>query len=175
MNDTKHLWRLFLLVVIGVTAVIVGRLFFVPKTFGMFGPYRAANLLEQRAFPVKYQGPGACEPCHADEYAFWKANGHKTIICEDCHAPITTHIKGDEKFADMEINRSFNFCLRCHQKLPARPEKFPQIDPIEHLADAKLSLQDTVCLVCHSPHDPTPKDPNAATTATPDKKEKKAP
>jgi hypothetical protein len=59
----------------------------------------------------------------------------------------------------MEINRSFDFCMRCHQKLPARPGSFPQISAVDHLAEFKMELKDTVCLVCHSPHDPTPKDP----------------
>ncbi|MDD5672745.1 MAG: cytochrome c3 family protein [Chitinivibrionales bacterium] len=159
MNDTKHIWRVFLLVLIAIAAFMVGRLLFVPKTFGQFGHYRAANVLEQRAFPVKYQGAESCEPCHADEFALWKNAGHKTIVCEDCHAPYDSHIKNDEKFADMEINRTADFCLRCHQKLTARPEKFPQVNAIEHLAEFKMELTDTVCFKCHGPHDPTPKDP----------------
>jgi hypothetical protein len=158
MKDTKHIWRIFILVVIGIVTVMVGRLFFVPTTFGLFGHYRAANVLEQRLFPVKHQGPESCEPCHADEFAQWKANGHKTIICEDCHAPYVTHVKNDDKYADMEINRSLDFCLRCHQRLPARPDKFPQVNALEHCGEFKLELQDTVCLKCHGPHDPAPLD-----------------
>jgi hypothetical protein len=162
MNDTKHIWRLFLLVFFGIAVFMVGRLFFVPKTFGLFGHYRAANVAEQTAFPVNFQGPASCEPCHADEFQLWKGSGHKTIICEDCHAPYGTHVKNDDKSADMEINRSFEFCMRCHQKLTARPDSFPQIDALEHLAKYKTELGDTVCLSCHSPHDPTPQVPGEA-------------
>ncbi len=159
MNDTKHIWRLFILVFIGIAAFMVGRILFVPNTFGIFGHYRASNVAEQKAFPVILQGPESCEPCHADEFDLWKNSAHKTIICEDCHAPYGSHIRNDDKYANMEINHSFELCMRCHQQLAARPDKFPQIDPLDHLAEFKLSLGDTVCLSCHSPHDPTPKDP----------------
>jgi Cytochrome c3 len=157
MNDTKHIWRLFLLVFFGIAVFMVGRLLFVPKTFGLYGHYRAANVAEQMAFPVKFQGPASCEPCHADEFQSWKASKHKTIICEDCHAPYDSHVKNDDKSGVMEMNRSFEFCMRCHQKLPARPDNFPQVDAMEHLAKYKTALGDTVCIACHSPHDPTPK------------------
>jgi hypothetical protein len=173
MNNTKHLWRIFLLVFIIITAFMIGRLLFVPQTFGIFGHYRAANVAEQKAFPVKYQGPESCEPCHADELALWKKSGHKTIICEDCHAPYVSHVKNDDKCADMEINRSFDFCMRCHQKLPARPGSFPQINALEHVSQYKMELKDTVCLACHGPHDPTPKDPDETKAAASAAKEKK--
>ena len=157
MNDTKHLWRVFILVFFGIAVVMVGRLLFVPKTFGDYGHYRASNVQEQRAIPVKFYGPDSCEACHSDEHELWKGHVHKTIICEDCHAPYVTHIKNGEKSADMEINKSSKFCLRCHQMLPARPSDFPQVNPIEHLAKYKMELSDTVCIVCHNPHDPTAK------------------
>jgi hypothetical protein len=156
MNDTKHIWRIFLLVFFGIGAFMVGRLLFVPKTFGLYGPYRGANVAEQRAFPVIVQEPESCDPCHADEILLVKSHGHKTMICDNCHIPTGTHVKNDDKAADMGINRSFELCLRCHQKLAARPGSFPQIDAVEHLTQFKMALSDTVCLVCHKPHDPTP-------------------
>jgi hypothetical protein len=158
MKDTKHLWRIFLLIIIGIAVFLVGRILLVPKTFGAFGHYRGADVAEQMSLPVKHQGPASCEPCHTDEFNLWKSAAHHDIVCENCHAPVITHIKDDEKIADMEINRSTDFCLRCHQKLPARPVTFPQINAPEHLAERKMALQDTVCLMCHGPHDPTPKD-----------------
>lgn len=164
MNDTKHIWRLFLLVFFGLSAFMVGRLLFVPKTFGAFGHYRAANVMEQKAFPVVLQGPESCEPCHSDEFQLWKNSAHKTIVCEDCHAPYGTHVKNDDKYANMETNHSFELCMRCHQELAARPNKFPQIDALDHLAEFKVALGDTVCLACHSPHNPTPKDQDKAQT-----------
>lgn len=159
MNDTKHIWRVFLLVIAGIAVFMIGRMLFIPKTFGQFGHYRAGNLSEQEAFPVKHQGPQACGSCHSDELEIWKAAGHKTITCENCHAPYDSHIKDDEKVADMEINRTSTSCLRCHQALSARPGSFPQIDPVEHLSESGLALSDTVCFVCHGPHDPAPRVP----------------
>ena len=162
MKDTKHIWRIFLLLVIGICLFMVGRLFFVPKTFGTYGHYRAANVAEQRAIPVKIHGPEACEPCHGDEFTLWKSAAHKTIICEDCHAPYSTHIKNDEKYADMEISKRSDLCLRCHQEMRARPKDFPQINLDTHAKDNGITLTATICFSCHNPHDPTPKE----TTAT---------
>ena len=173
MNDTKHIWRIFLLVLVGIGAFLVGRILLVPKTFGMFGHYRAANVAEQRAFEVKHQGPESCEPCHADEFALWGASPHKTIICEDCHAPYVTHVKDDNKIADMEKNPAPDFCLRCHQRLPARPADFPQVEALEHLAKLKVEMGDTVCIVCHNPHSPVAKD--AAADKNQPVKESKSP
>lgn len=165
MNNTKHLWRIFFLVLIAGTVLMVGRILLIPNSFGKFGHFRGDNVAEQMAFPVKHFGPESCEPCHADEFALWKAGPHKTIICEDCHAPLVTHIKNDEKFADMEINKTTEFCLRCHSELPARPKDFPQINVESHLKDAGEKLTSTVCYTCHGPHDPTPKDPVDTTKA----------
>jgi hypothetical protein len=171
MKDTKHIWRVFLLILLGIIVFAVGRILLVPKTFGLFGHFRASDVMEQRALEVKHQGPASCEPCHSDEHELWKMNSHKNIICEDCHAPYVTHVKNDEKYAEMEINRSYNFCLRCHQQLPARPADFPQIQVIEHLAQFQAALQDTVCFRCHSAHDPAAKDPEKNKEALHAKKE----
>lgn len=166
MKDTKHLWRVSLLILFGIVAFAVGRLFFVPKTFGDFGHYRASNVDEQRAPEVRHQGAESCEPCHSEEFELWKAGGHKPINCENCHAPVVNHVKEGEKFADMNIDKTATFCLRCHQIMPARPADFPQVNALDHLAERNRSLSDTVCFECHSPHDPTPKDTVAAVTGT---------
>lgn len=172
MNNAKHLWRVFFLVLIGMTILMVGRILVVPKSFGVYGHYRGDNVKEQAAFPIRHFGPESCEPCHADEFALWKAAGHKTIICEDCHAPYVTHIKNEEKFAPMEINKTSDFCLRCHNEMPARPKDFPQINVESHMKDNGFQLTATVCFTCHNPHDPTPKDPGDTAKATSKTKER---
>jgi nitrate reductase cytochrome c-type subunit len=55
----------------------------------------------------------------------------------------------------MPINRSTALCLRCHQRLTARPKEFPQIDSPAHVTDKGAEFAADICLECHDAHNPS--------------------
>ena len=54
-------------VVVLLAAVMVARGFLVPKSYGMYGPYRYDNVAEQMNIRAPaHRGPAACGECHTD-------------------------------------------------------------------------------------------------------------
>jgi hypothetical protein len=153
---TKHVFRAAILLVVGVVALILGRSFFVPETWGESGWYRGAAVAEHRAKPVRHGGNGSCEPCHDVEYAEHLAGVHAPIRCELCHGPVALHVdlEEGEKLAAMPIRRSRELCELCHRAQPARPSEFPQIDVRQHLLENGGESSPETCFDCHEPHSP---------------------
>jgi len=160
MEHTKHIWRATLLIVMLAVALIVARHFLVPETFGQAGHFRYASLDEHMHRPVKHGGAKSCRECHEDEYDAITEGKHAAVQCEVCHAPISVHIRNQEKVADMPVQRSHELCALCHQKLRARPRDMPQVAFRQHLVDTKAlakgaEIPDGVCFQCHEAHNPT--------------------
>lgn len=142
-------------VVLGLVAVVLlFRLFYVPKSFGigergyMYGWYREANVGDWENFKVKYSGSSEfCNNCHPDKYESIMKTPHAIIICEDCHGPAIDHPVDPPKLI---IDKSREQCLRCHTYL-AYPSSgradIRGIDPAEHNPDME-------CAMCHNPHNP---------------------
>ncbi|MFQ5655158.1 MAG: cytochrome C [Planctomycetota bacterium] len=161
MRRSKHLARAILLLGLVLAGFFTLRAFVVPETFGEAGHFRYANLAEQRAKPVKHGGRAACRPCHETILDENQAGSHKTVHCEGCHAPVVTHADFEQrdgpskgKIADMPRHRSWRLCARCHQRLQARPETFPQVDIKSHLEELEMEYGENVCIECHDPHSP---------------------
>jgi hypothetical protein len=154
LRHTKHVFRVGLLLFAAIVALILGRSFFVPDTFGQYGAYRGANVDEQAAHEVRHGGRESCEPCHADEFEEQAEGGHGTVTCEVCHAPGYLHARDDEKIADMPIQRSADLCLLCHQQLKARPQGQPQVQPRQHLEENDGEPGPESCFECHEAHSP---------------------
>ncbi|MEE8384994.1 MAG: cytochrome c3 family protein [Dehalococcoidia bacterium] len=79
---------------------------------------------------------------------------HRSVPCEVCHAPVTTHAESGEQIAQMAVLRSYRLCAYCHQRLRARPPSFPQVILSDHVRDKGGVLVEDVCLECHDAHDP---------------------
>jgi predicted CXXCH cytochrome family protein len=95
---------------------------------------------------MSFAGRAVCVECHTDEAAQLAKGSHARLSCEVCHGPNQAH--ADDQDVVPEKIKDPKFCLRCHQANPARPPKFPQIEPAEHNpAEA--------CQKCHVPHAPT--------------------
>jgi len=154
LRHAKHVVRAALMLVVGVVAIVLGRLLFVPATWGQYGAYRGANVAEQMAKPVRHGGNSACAQCHESEHHDLTRGGHASLECESCHAPIADHVLDGEKVADMPIRRGIELCLGCHEELDARPDKFPQIQPSRHVAENEGELHEEACLDCHESHWP---------------------
>ncbi len=154
LAHTKHIFRIFLLLILFVVALVLGRSAFIPKTWGQYGWYRGDNVAEQRAKPMRHGNDQSCKECHAEEFEEHGGNAHATVRCEVCHAPVVDHAVGKEKIADMPVNPTRHMCLLCHQKLKARPAKFPQINPREHVKTNGGDWGPEVCIECHEAHAP---------------------
>ncbi len=155
MGHSKHVARMLLLVALVLIGFHIVRTLFAPKSFGRYGHYRADNVQEQMALPVLYGERNSCLPCHGDLVGVAGSGGHGSVECEVCHAPVGTHIQDGKKYGEMSRSRLTTLCLRCHERLDARPSNFPQIKLEEHVPKGQGGLRTDVCFDCHDPHTPT--------------------
>ena len=44
MEHSRHVFRVALVVMVAIGAILIGRGFLVPRSYGVFGPYRADNV-----------------------------------------------------------------------------------------------------------------------------------
>jgi predicted CXXCH cytochrome family protein len=153
----NHVLRPLMVAIAAVALLLTARHFYVPDDFGVngrnftFGFYRAGNLDDQKALPVKYKGKQICAECHEEQYESNMASKHHIIPCENCHGPAGNHPENPEK---LTIDKSRALCIRCHAKLPypnSARGKLPGIDPVEHNPESE-------CSECHNPHKPSLED-----------------
>ena len=96
MEHARHVFRVVLLVIAVLAVVSIGRTLLLPRSYGMYGPYRYDNVAEQMKIrePV-HAGPAACGECHEKEFKRRASGKHKNVSCEVCHAPKAFHIRSD--------------------------------------------------------------------------------
>jgi len=149
----NHAVRPLLVIICIVVLILLVRIVYVPKDFGigpagyMYGLHREGNEAEWKAFKVKYQGRELCKDCHAKNYALNMSSPHRIIQCEDCHGPAVDH---PDKPANLVIDKSRALCLRCHFSLPypsSGRSVIKGIDPDAHNPGIE-------CAACHNPHKP---------------------
>jgi hypothetical protein len=140
-----QLIRIVLLVVAIVASYSAARLVLVPKSFGEYGWYRGAALVELATRDRVYAGKSNCETCHVDEYQKLMKHEHKGLACESCHGPGEAHC--DDPRKDNIDKSDYGACLRCHEANPSRPKWHKQIISKEHAGASK-------CTECHVPHSP---------------------
>jgi hypothetical protein len=144
-----------LLVVVGILVLILAvRALYVPKDFGMhergytYGWYRKSDEGFWKEFKVKYRGAEYCKDCHDKNYESLKKSPHQHIQCEICHSPAVDH---PDNPAKLGVDRSREWCLRCHAHLayPTSGRRF-----IRGFEDPEKHNPDTECAACHNPHSP---------------------
>ncbi|GEJ56855.1 cytochrome C [Anaeromyxobacter diazotrophicus] len=152
MEHARHVFRVALVLGAVLAAVLVTRGFLVPKSYGMYGPYRYDNVVEQMNLraPV-HRGPAACGECHDEQSKKRAAGSHKGVSCEICHGPLALHVKDDGSVEPPPVDRSYGLCARCHRKIEGRPASFPQVVLEQHVSGP---VEGQVCLGCHDPHSP---------------------
>jgi hypothetical protein len=139
-----QVFRIVLLAVGIVVCYSIARYFLTPSSFGEYGWYRGAALVELRAREPVYAGKKACEECHSDEYQKLSKHEHKTLSCEGCHGPGEAHGKDPRK--DNIDKSGYAACVRCHEANPSRPKWHKQIVSKNHYPGK--------CTECHVPHMP---------------------
>jgi len=152
MEHARHVLRVAFVLIVVLAVVFLTRGLLVPKSYGLYGPFRYDNVQEQMNVRAPaYAGAAACGECHATEFGKREKGSHKTVNCEVCHAPLAFHVKGDGTVVPAPVDRSFTLCARCHRKILGRPAKFPQVVLEQHVPGP---LEGKVCLECHDPHSP---------------------
>ncbi|GAB4304818.1 MAG: cytochrome c [Myxococcota bacterium] len=151
---SKHLLRAIALIFIALIGGLFLRGFLIPKSFGQYGFYRGDNVEQQRNLPIMHGERASCQPCHEAEFAKVMEAKHKNVQCENCHAPLANHISEGKKIAPMPKDRKATLCIRCHERLAARPKDHPQVEILKHVEEMGEKFSPEICLNCHSPHSP---------------------
>jgi hypothetical protein len=152
MEHGRHVFRVLFVLLLAIVVIMVGRTLLIPKSYGLYGPYRFDNVAEQASVRAPLHGGAkACAECHDDKAKAHSGGAHKNVSCEICHGPLGRHVKDGDVVAKMSVDRSFTLCARCHRKILGRPEKFPQVVLSQHV---QSPLEGKVCLECHDPHSP---------------------
>lgn len=151
----SHVWRPLFVVIALVVFILVVRVFYVPKDFGiwergyMYGFHNKSDEQWWKQFKVKYRFDSEyCKDCHSDKYESIMQTPHAIIQCENCHGPVLDHPSDPPK---LKIDKSREQCLRCHYPLPypsSGRANIRGIDPDTHNPGIE-------CSMCHNPHKPT--------------------
>lgn len=148
--------RLVLIFIVIISVVFIVRILVLPESWGEYGYYRGDYIEEEASRPLVHGTNESCVSCHETVYEMKHAGVHQRLSCETCHAPVTEHVRDGEKFADMPVRHGEDqtqLCLRCHQKVEGRPEKFPMIDAKTHLEEQEVRPGHE-CNRCHTVHAP---------------------
>ncbi len=151
----SHVWRPLYVVIALVVLILIVRVFYVPKDFGiwergyMYGFHNKASEQWWKQFKIKYKFDSEyCKDCHSDKYDSIMTTPHAIINCENCHGPVLDHPSDPPK---LKIDKSREQCLRCHYPLPyptSGRANIRGIDPEKHNPGVE-------CVMCHNPHKPT--------------------
>lgn len=157
MESPYDFTKRLVLIFVGIIAVVViARMALLPESWGQYGYYRGDYIGEEAARPLVHGTNDSCKSCHETVYEMKHAGVHQRLSCESCHAPVTEHARDGEKFADMPVRRGVAqtaLCLKCHQRVVGRPEKFPMIDAAAHLEEQNVRPTHD-CNRCHTVHAP---------------------
>jgi excinuclease UvrABC ATPase subunit len=139
--------RLALAFTIFISLFILLRHLLTPDTFGEYGHYRGASLIDNALPEIHYSGQQACFECHQDVEDLKKQDVHSEIHCETCHGPGQKHVLSADS-ADILKPAGREFCGRCHTMNAAKQKDAVfQVDLTKHNVDKN-------CTECHNPHQP---------------------
>lgn len=142
-----HIRRLILAFAIFIFLFLLVRHFFVPDTFGAYGHYRGAALMDNASAEIHYSGQKACFECHQDIEDLKAQDLHSEIHCETCHGPGQKHVVSSDS-ADISVPAGRASCGLCHSINAARKkDAVLQVDLKEHNVEKN-------CIECHNPHQP---------------------
>ncbi len=158
MKHAKHIIRALLLIIVIFVFAELSRQFMRPESFGEREYYWAIALQEAMEKPARHADRALCgsAECHADIAETHGEGTHTVIDCQICHALLENHGDRDRDPTVMPIDRSPDLCLRCHERLAARPSTFKQIGFIEHMRELEMPevREEGLCVECHDPHGP---------------------
>jgi cytochrome c553 len=118
-------------------------------SFYKYGHYRADAIPELAAGEPVYKGSAFCLGCHDQREADWLTGTHVVVQCEVCHGIYLGYPENGKAMIPVDTIR---LCSTCHEAMPARPARQPQIVLAEHPFPDEEKPQ---CKTCHNPHSPT--------------------
>jgi hypothetical protein len=145
-QDKEHLVRMAGIFAAGLVLFLGLQMLLVPKTFGVYGHYRAAAISEVAASPLTFAGRAACARCHGNIVETQKGGKHAALGCEGCHGALLRHTIDPKREKPVVLDTK-KLCPGCHAANVARPEWLGQVSVDEHSAGE-------ACNSCHQPHAP---------------------
>ncbi len=144
----KHIFNL--LILLGGFSILAcaAKTWLTDPSFYEFGHYRGDAVPEIAAGTPLYQGSAYCRTCHEERQTDWPVGSHRTVQCEVCHGTDREHPDDGKTLIPADTIR---LCTNCHEKLPTRPTRQPQIVAAEHPFPDEEPEQ---CQSCHDPHSP---------------------
>lgn len=163
-SPRAHIYRLIVLMVLALVGFIAVKTVAVPESWDSERWFRGDAAEELKHLPMRIGGNESCtgSACHDDDgprnhqdrYDSISGGSHQGLACENCHGPLSDHVKDGRTVAQARMNSNNDLCLGCHQRLVGRPEQFAQFS--ETLLYHQL-LNVTIispCRACHDPHEP---------------------
>jgi predicted CXXCH cytochrome family protein len=145
----KHIARLLFLLSFFLILALVAKSFLTDPSFYKYGHYRADAIPELAAGEPVYKGSAFCLGCHEQRAADWQIGTHAVVQCEVCHGPYRGCPENGKAMLPADTIR---LCSTCHEAMPSRPARQPQIVLAEHPFP---DVEKPQCKTCHNPHSPT--------------------
>jgi len=159
LANKHYVTRIFLVLAVLLGLALVVRRLLLPEGFGETGFYRAQAPDEEAQREVVHQGKQVCARCHEEQFLMHEHDVHRTVECEVCHGKGAEHVKARAKSLPREQGYIFkeleqSTCLKCHERIYARPKLFPTVRVDEHYALVGVQESAVKCQECHNPHKP---------------------
>jgi len=154
----SHVKRIIVGLIVIVALGLAGKKLLAPKSFGVYGHYRADAIEEAATVEIRHGTNASCLSCHAFEAQIHLSGKHSTISCEFCHGPYADHAKDGKKIGTLPVKTGEEIktlCLRCHNRaIQARPgDVIKTVIMPAHLEEQKVKTTH-LCNQCHHVHAP---------------------
>jgi cytochrome c553 len=156
----KHIVNLLLLLSFFMLMAFAAKVYLTDPSFYKYGHYRADAVPELAAGEPLYKGVAYCLECHDEREEDWSTGAHVTVKCEVCHG--TDHQGHPDDGKTLIAADTIRLCTTCHEEMPARPARQPQIVVAGH------PFPDEETDECHTCHDPHAPQDDESTAAAPD-------
>ncbi len=144
----RHIVRLLILLGLLLLFAYTAKTWLTDPSFYKYGHYRADSVPEMAARTPLFQGSAYCKTCHDEAKHDTSRGAHFKVQCEVCHGTNREHPDDGKMLVPTDTIR---LCSTCHEKMPARPDRQPQIVLAEHPSTDEANAQ---CITCHKPHSP---------------------
>ncbi len=144
----KHIVRLLAALVFFLLVAYIAKTWLTDPSFYKYGHYRADAVPELASGTPLFRGSAYCKTCHDEPRRDTSLGAHISVECEVCHGTNREHPDDGKMLIPTDTIR---LCSTCHEEMPARPDRQPQIVLAEHPSTEEANAQ---CITCHNPHSP---------------------
>ncbi|MGB7933756.1 MAG: hypothetical protein WCH04_16320 [Gammaproteobacteria bacterium] len=163
-SPRSHIYRMVIVLVVIMAGFVALKSLAIPDSWNNELFYRVDSLDELKLLPMRISGNAECagSGCHEQQQldkhkehlAALSRGNHSGLACENCHGPMSVHVREGRRVAPALINLENTLCLGCHAPLLSRPKGFPQFDA-DNTGHSYFDVEITTpCRNCHDPHEP---------------------